>query len=144
MPPTAAADALVLGRAEALPFAEASFDLVSLGYALRHLAELAPAFRELRRVLRPGGTLVVLELARPEGRLGRALLRLYLGRLVPLLARLATGSGEAGTLMRYYWDTIEACVPPGAILAAMRAGGLSEVRSEVRFGVLRTYLGRRG
>ena len=57
---------LVQARAEALPFADASFDFVSMGYALRHVADLARLFAEYRRVLRPGGRLLVLEIA-PAG-----------------------------------------------------------------------------
>jgi demethylmenaquinone methyltransferase/2-methoxy-6-polyprenyl-1,4-benzoquinol methylase len=138
-----AADVLVLGHAEALPFAGSSFDLLSVGYALRHVADLVLAFRELARVLAPGGTLLVLELSRPRATLRRALMRFYLGHVMPLVSLLATGSGDARTLMRYHWDTIEACVPPEAIQAAMRSAGLAEVRSEVQFGIMRAYIGRR-
>lgn len=138
-----AADALLLGRADALPFAEGSFDFVSVGYAIRHVADLAAAFRELRRVLAPGGILLVLELTPPRREPGRTLLRLYLGRLLPLLSVVSTGSGDVRTLMRYYWQTVEACVPPDAIVAAMRNAGLKEPRSEVQLGFLRSYIGQK-
>jgi demethylmenaquinone methyltransferase/2-methoxy-6-polyprenyl-1,4-benzoquinol methylase len=140
---TGAADALVLGRADALPFADGSFDLVSVGYALRHVADLALALRELGRVLVPGGTLLVLELSPPRHRPGRALLRLYLGHVLPLVSLLATGSGDARTLMRYHWDTVQACVPPEAILAAMRGVDLAHPRCDVQLGFLRAYVGRK-
>jgi demethylmenaquinone methyltransferase/2-methoxy-6-polyprenyl-1,4-benzoquinol methylase len=138
-----AADALVLGRADALPFADGSFDLVSMGYALRHVADLALAFGELGRVLAPGGTLLVLELTPPRHRPGRALLRVYLGRVLPLVSLLTTGSHDARTLMRYHWDTVEACVPPETILAAMRGADLTHSRCDVQFGFLRAYVGRK-
>jgi demethylmenaquinone methyltransferase/2-methoxy-6-polyprenyl-1,4-benzoquinol methylase len=138
-----AADLLVLGSTDALPFADGSFDFVSMGYALRHVADLNVAFRELHRVLTPGGIMLLLELTPPPHRPGRALLRLYLGRLLPLLSQLSTGNGDARTLMRYYWDTIEACVPPKAILAAMQASGLVQPRCDVQFGFLRAYVGHR-
>jgi demethylmenaquinone methyltransferase/2-methoxy-6-polyprenyl-1,4-benzoquinol methylase len=139
----AAADELVQGRAEALPFPEDSFNLVSVGYALRHVADLELTFRELARVLRPGGSLLLLELTEPKGPVGRAALRLYLARIVPLVSLLATGSGDALTLMRYNWATIAACVPPADILDAMSGAGLAGVRSEVQYGVLRAYIAKR-
>ncbi len=138
-----AADELVQGRAEALPFADASFDLVSVGYALRHMADLEQAFRELCRVVRPGGTLLLLELTEPTSQVGRAAVRFYLARVVPLISLLATGSGDVRTLMRYNWATIAACVPPAAILGAMTRAGLAAPRSEVQYGVLRAYIAQR-
>lgn len=138
-----AADALVCGQAEALPFACDSFDLVSVGYGLRHVSDLTLLFRELARVLRPGGILLVLELSRPNDWWGHAVMRLCLGHMLPWLSLLTTGSRDAKLLMSYYWDTIERCVLPEVILAAMRAAGLGEVRSTVQYGVLRAYMGRR-
>lgn len=137
------ADALVLGRADALPFATGSFDFVSLGYAIRHVADLAAALDELRRVMAPGGTLLVLELTPPQREPGRTLLRLYLGRVLPILSGVSTGNGDVRTLMRYHWETVEACVPPDAIVAAMRNTGLIESRSEVQLGFLRAYIGQK-
>lgn len=140
---TDAAHDLVQGRAESLPFADASFDAVSMGYALRHVDDLVVAFTEFRRVLRPGGTLVVLELARPCSPAARALARAYLGHCVPLAALVATGSRQARTLMRYYWETIERCVAPEVVVAAMRDAGLVDGRYEDELGILRRYLARR-
>ena len=130
---------LLRARAEALPLRDGSVDFVCMGYALRHVANLAATFAEYRRVLRPGGRLLLLEIARPEGRLAQASARFYLGRLVPALARLAGGGTDAATLMRYYWDTIESCVAPAVIERAMASAGLAEVTSEAQFGIFRTY-----
>lgn len=138
-----AGDGLVLGRADRLPFADGSFDFLSVGYAIRHVAGLAGAFAEFGRVLAPGGTLLVLELTPPRHRPGRALLHLYLGYVLPLMSLLGTGSGDARTLMRYYWATVEGCVPPEAILAAMRVADFTGARSDVQFGFLRAYLGHK-
>jgi demethylmenaquinone methyltransferase/2-methoxy-6-polyprenyl-1,4-benzoquinol methylase len=60
----------VRGVADALPFADATFDFLSMGFALRHVADLRATFAEYRRVLRPGGTLLVLEISRPSSPLG--------------------------------------------------------------------------
>ncbi len=134
--------AFVQGTADALPFADARFDLVTMGYALRHAADLTATFREFARVLRPGGRVLLLEIRRPEGRLPRLLARAYLGAAVPALSRLARG-GQAGLLMRYYADTIEHCVPPAAILAALGAAGLAEARCDTEWGVFAAYSARR-
>jgi demethylmenaquinone methyltransferase/2-methoxy-6-polyprenyl-1,4-benzoquinol methylase len=131
---------LVQARAEALPFADASFDFISMGYALRHVADLAALFGEFRRVLRPGGRVLVLEIARPEGRIAHALLRGYMGAVVPALSRLS--GRESATLMRYYWDTIEACVPPAEIMARLAGAGLRQVGCATELGMMRAYSAR--
>lgn len=134
---------LVQGRMEELPLAGGSVDFISMGYALRHVADLTTAFREFHRVLRPEGTLVLLEIGQPRTAFSRALLRLYLGRVLPLLSRWTTGKSEAQTLMSYYWDTIESCVDADTITEAMKGAGFASVRCDVEFGLFRAYLGRR-
>ncbi|HMR32231.1 MAG TPA: class I SAM-dependent methyltransferase [Geminicoccaceae bacterium] len=138
---TGAADHFVRGRIDHLPFADGSFDFVSLGYAVRHVADLGAAFAELARVLAKDGALLLLELTPPAGQPGRMLAKLYLRNVVPALSRLLTGSRDAEELMRYHWDTVESCVPPEAILAAMRHAGFADARTEAQFGLLRAYIG---
>lgn len=132
-----------LGLGEQLPFRDESFDFLSMGYALRHLGDLAGPFREFCRVLRPGGIVCILEWTRPAGRVRRGLLRFYLHRVVPALTRLTTRNRNAALLMRYFWDTIEACVPPERILEAMEEAGLAEVNRTVVLGMFSEYVGRR-
>lgn len=134
---------LLQGLMEQLPVADARFDFVSMGYALRHVADLNATFREFHRVLRPGGTLLILEIARPAQPFKRALLKFYMGRLIPLLSRLTTGNRDMQTLMRYYWDTIEHCVPPETILDAIRTAGFAEAGCNVELGLFRAYFGRK-
>jgi len=123
---------------EALPFAGERFDLLSMGYALRHVADLRAAFGEYRRVLKPGGRVLLLEITRPEGRLTLRLAKLFLGRLVPRLARLRGGRGPQ-VLMEYYWDTIEHCVAPATILAALTDAGFAQADRRVQYGILSEY-----
>jgi demethylmenaquinone methyltransferase/2-methoxy-6-polyprenyl-1,4-benzoquinol methylase len=132
----------VQARAEALPVGEASVDFVSLGYALRHLPDLRLAFAGFRRVLRPGGTLLLLEISRPPGRVAAALARLYFRHLVPALCRLR-GRRTAEELLGYYWDTIDSCVPPGVILDGLRDAGFAQVSCGTSLGVFRAYSGRK-
>lgn len=122
-----AASPKLVGGAESLPVADASADFLTMGYALRHVADLATVFAEFHRALRPGGRLCVLEITRPRSRLGMIGMKLYMRGVVPVLARLFGHSREMPALMRYYWDTIEACVPPETVLAQLRDAGFVDV-----------------
>jgi demethylmenaquinone methyltransferase/2-methoxy-6-polyprenyl-1,4-benzoquinol methylase len=118
----------VQGRAERMPFPDSAFDFLAMGYALRHVASLEEAFLEFRRVLKPGGKLLILEITKPSGRAGAFLFRIYFGNVYPFLAQVFTRSRAARNMMRYYWETMEACVPPVAVVEALRAGGFAGVR----------------
>ncbi len=135
---------LVQGSADALPLADGQFDFLTMGYGLRHVASLDTAFAEFARVLRPGGRLLFLEIGRPRSAAAHALARLYLGHAVPLLSRLTRSGRRAETLMRYYWDTIESCVPPETIVAALRATGFRDAACTTELGVFKTYTAMRG
>ena len=135
---------LIQGYAEQLPFADASFDFLSMGYALRHVTDLDATFREFHRVLRSRGTLLLLEISRPSSRLRHTLLSIYLGRVIPWLSRWRTsGDKEMQTLMHYYWDTIEHCVPVETILQTLAGAGFVETGCTVDCGIFRAYGGRK-
>jgi demethylmenaquinone methyltransferase / 2-methoxy-6-polyprenyl-1,4-benzoquinol methylase len=134
---------LVQGRAEALPRSDASCNFLSLGYALRHIDDVAAAFSEFHRVLQPGGRLLVLEISKPQGRTGTALLKAYMRVLVPLIARVVSKQRDTAHLWRYYWDTIEACIPPEKILAALREAGFEHVHRHVELGIFSEYTARK-
>ena len=96
---------LVQGRAEALPRPDASCDFLSMGYALRHIADVSAAFAEFRRVLRPGGQLMVLEITKPAGAWStRPASRLHARGVLPRLARWVGHRSDTSELWRYYWD----------------------------------------
>ena len=124
------------GRAEAIPFPDASFDFLSMGYALRHISDIDAAFREFHRVLKPGGRLCLLEITKPERAWSRILLKGYMRGVVPVLARLTGCSAESAKLWRYYWDTIEACVPPAAVIDTLTEAGFSGAKRHVETGAL--------
>jgi demethylmenaquinone methyltransferase/2-methoxy-6-polyprenyl-1,4-benzoquinol methylase len=137
-----AAPPLVRGRAEALPFADGSFDFLSLGFALRHVSDLEQTFREFRRVLKPGGRVLLLEITRPAGCWANRFLRLYLRTLVPVIARVIARNARTPDLYRYYWDTIEACAPPEKVLGTLQATGFAEAQRHVEIGVFSEYCAR--
>ncbi len=134
---------LLAGRAEALPRSDASADFLSMGYALRHLADLAAALAEFHRVLKPGGRLLILEITRPQGRIATLLLKTYMRAVVPLLARIVQRQSQTAHLWRYYWDTIEACIPPETVLQAMRDAGFTAVQRHVELGIFSEYTATR-
>lgn len=130
---------LRVGRAENLPCADGEADFLSMGYALRHVSDVARSFAEFHRVLRPGGRLLILEISRPESRIGNALLKAYMRTLVPVIARLVARERATSELWRYYWDTIEACIEPAQIIAALEAAGFEAVRRHAELGIFSEY-----
>jgi demethylmenaquinone methyltransferase/2-methoxy-6-polyprenyl-1,4-benzoquinol methylase len=137
------ASPLIQGRAEELPFGANRFDMLSIGYALRHVASLEVTFAECARVLKPGGRLLILEISRPRSTLGLRVSRLYLQQILPRFMRVTTGSAQAERLMRYYWDTIAQCVPPETILDVLRGSGFVDVDRRVFAGIISEYIARK-
>lgn len=130
---------LLQGRAEFLPFADDSFSVLTMGYALRHVTDLRRTFAEYRRVLSPNGRILILEITPPKSKLGFVALKVYLRFWVPMVARLG-GGRDAQTLMKYYWDTIEHCVNPETIQNALREAGFRSVGRRRTLGVFSEYL----
>jgi demethylmenaquinone methyltransferase/2-methoxy-6-polyprenyl-1,4-benzoquinol methylase len=129
----------VLGRAENLPFPDNTYDFLTMGYALRHVTGLEAAFAEYLRVLQPGGKVLILEVTKPTGSIRRFLFRLYFGRIYPFLTRLFTGSKDARDMMRYYWETMDTCVPPEDVMAAFTAVGFTAVKRNLILGLFSEY-----
>jgi demethylmenaquinone methyltransferase/2-methoxy-6-polyprenyl-1,4-benzoquinol methylase len=135
--------AKVQSPAERLPLRDASFDRISIGFALRHFADLSVVFSECHRVLRPGGKLLILEITAPESRMARAFLGAYMGRFAPAVIRMRTRSARAAELFRYYWETTRDCVRPEVIVEAMRGAGFEDVKRKIELGVFSEYTGTR-
>ena len=131
--------ARVQGTAESIPARDASFDAITIGFALRHFADLAVVFRECHRILRPGGRVLILEITAPASRPARALLGAYMGHVVPTGIRIRTRSARAAELFRYYWETTRDCVRPEVILDALREAGFAEAKRGVALGIFSEY-----
>lgn len=125
--------------AEDIPVVSDHFDFLSMGYALRHISDLGVAFAEYRRVLKPGGRIMLLEITHPTSWIGRTLMRCYVRGVVPLLS-LAMGRRRAvGKLWEYYYDTIEACIPPHEVVESLAQAGFRDVKRGVQLGVFSEY-----
>lgn len=125
--------------AEAMPLADNSFDFLTVGYALRHFADLESTFREFHRVLKPGGKVLILEATRPSGKVGSWLFKLYFGKVYPFLTRLFTRSRKAEEMMVYFWETMDSCVRPESVLSALETAGFGQVKRLPLLGVFSEY-----
>lgn len=129
----------VAGFGEKTPFADGTFHSLTMGYALRHLPDLGVAFREFHRVLKPGGKLLILEITPPRKGLGKLLLKAYIRTLTATAALLVTRHRTTAELWRYFWDTMEACVPPEVVCDALRSAGFVQVSRFVELGIFSEY-----
>lgn len=131
---TLVADAL------SLPFPDRSFDVVTVAFGLRNMADYPGALQEMHRVLRPGGRLLILDFALPDGIL-RTPYRLYLHHVLPRLAGLVTGQRDA---YEYLGGSIEAFPSGPGMMRLMETCGFSETdATPLTFGVVSIYEGTR-
>jgi len=134
------------GDAMELPFDDASFDIVSIAFGIRNVADPGRALRGLRRVLRPDGRLVVLEFSEPRAAPLRWLNRLYTRRIMPVTATLI--AGDRSGAYKYLPASVSAFASADALAALLRApggegGGFADVTSHpLTFGVCTAHLAR--
>ena len=129
----------VEGDLLALPFEDGSFDAATVGFGVRNVASLEAGLRELRRVLRPGGRLAILEITRPRGFL-RPFFSLWFDRVVPLLGKVLPG-GKAYT---YLPASVRRF--PGAedLVTLLREEGFEQVRFRLLGGsIVALHVGTR-
>lgn len=129
---------LVSGDAQALPFADASFDGATIAFGIRNVPDRDLGLREMRRVLRPGARLVVLELAEPDAGLLGPLARWHVHTVVPAIGAWLSGAPEYDYLQRSI-----AKFPSRAVFAEMMgAAGFAHVEaSSLTFGAATLYVG---
>ena len=115
------------------------FDAATIAFGMRNLPDYGGGCAEMRRVVRPGGVVACLEIARPTSIVGR-IGRVWFEHAVPVLGRLV-GQGEA---YRYLVESVRAYPPPGEIAEIMREAGLEDVRwQSLLFGMVTLHTGRR-
>jgi demethylmenaquinone methyltransferase/2-methoxy-6-polyprenyl-1,4-benzoquinol methylase len=108
-----------------LPFADSTFDLVTTAFGFRNLANYDEGLKEIRRVLRPGGEIGILEFSEPRGKLFGALYRFYFRRILPTLGGMISGNSAAYS---YLPRSVGRFPSPEELAAQMAATGFSDVR----------------
>ena len=120
---------LVEASADALPFSDASFDHLTFTYLLRYVDDPAGTMRELARVVRPGGTVAMLEFGVPSG-VWRPLWDLWVGVGLPFAGRLVSpGWHEVGRFLGPSIRAFHAAYPEPALRALWRDAGIADVRA---------------
>ena len=127
-----------LGDVSRLNEPDASIDAITIGFGLRNLVDREQALREMRRVLRPGRRLVILEFAPPpSGPLMRAY-RLYLTRVMPAIAdRLSGGEHRA---YRYLAETVQGFPQPAELTASLDRLGFAVTVEPLTFGIVMLHV----
>ena len=128
--PGAAAVEFEWADALELPYDDASFDAVTVGFGVRNLADLPRGLAEMARVLRPGGRLAILEITQPQRPPLSSFFSLWFDRLVPLLGTLA-GDRDAYS---YLPDSVRGFPPPDRLAELMDAAGFERIRWTVLAG----------
>ena len=127
------------GDSEAMRFADGSFDVVTIAFGIRNFAHREAALREILRVLKPGGRLVILELSVPENRILRWGYNLYFKHFVPWIGGLISGDRAAYT---YLPASVQAFPGRHAWMDTMHRCGYAQVRHKAfTLGLCRMYVG---
>ena len=135
--------AYLLGDATTLPFPDETFDCVTNGFAMRNMLPFADrVLSEMRRVLRPGGTVIILDICRPQSALLARLYRWHLHWVLPLQARLLYRRGQP---FRYLEDSIAEFPPPTEFLTRLaRQGFTNAAFTPLSGGIAGIFTGLKG
>ncbi|TDX00178.1 bifunctional demethylmenaquinone methyltransferase/2-methoxy-6-polyprenyl-1,4-benzoquinol methylase UbiE [Dinghuibacter silviterrae] len=121
-----------------IPFPDDSFDAATVAFGVRNFEYLDQGLAEIRRVLRPGGKLVVLEFSQPKGLTGK-LYRWYMRRICPLLVSLVSRNRKA---YLYLGDSIQAFPEGDRFVSVLDKVGFRETRARaMTFGICSIYIG---
>jgi len=121
----------------ALPFSDSTFEAVTVAYGVRNFQELESGYREMHRVLMPGGVLCVIELSSPRGGLSKALYDIYSRRLIPAVGKMVSGDSRAYS---YLPESIAAAPQREAMADVMRRAGFADVSwRSLTFGAVTLY-----
>ena len=112
-----------------LPFRDGAFDVITIGYGLRNVADIPAALIEMRRVLAPGGRAVVLDFGKPDRAVPAALYRAYLGTVMPAMGLIFHGDADT---YAYIPASLERYPAQRGVEALMKQAGFGRVRYEER------------
>jgi demethylmenaquinone methyltransferase/2-methoxy-6-polyprenyl-1,4-benzoquinol methylase len=127
--------------AEALPFADDTFDAATIAFGIRNVTDRRRGLAELRRVLRPGGRGIVLEFATPEGPFFGRLYRFYFHRVLPWIGGLISGNPDA---YRYLPASVSGFPSPRELTGLMEDVGFHDVRFRpLTGGIVTLHVGRK-
>lgn len=133
--------AYVQADAERLPFAEESFDCITIGFGLRNVTDKAAALASMRRVLKPGGQLLILEFSTPVVPVLSRLYDMYSFNVLPWLGRVVAGDADS---YRYLAESIRRHPDQETLLGMMRSAGLESCRyHNLMGGVVAVHRGYR-
>ncbi len=125
------------GDSEALPYADDQFDAVTVAFGVRNYENLERGLREMRRVLRPGGRLVILEFSRIKYAPIRWAFNLYFGKIMPLIGRLQSKDPRA---YAYLFESVQAFPSGSDLLAILQRVGYNNTECQaLTFGIASIY-----
>jgi len=123
------APTFIAGDTTELPFRDDSFDLVTVAFGIRNVSDPLVGLREMRRVTRPGGRVVVLEFCKPRVPVVGGLYRFYFRRILPVLGRLITGDTQGA--YNYLPESVMAFPEREEFLELMRQAGLTKPQQSI-------------
>lgn len=132
--------AFVQAPGEALPFPDGVFDSASVAFGIRNVVDRELGLKEMCRVVRPGGRIVILEFSQPEGTLFGALYRFYFTKVLPRVGGLVSKRSAYA----YLPESVQGFPSPPAFAEMMRRAGCAEVDCRpLSFGIVTLYVGTR-
>jgi demethylmenaquinone methyltransferase/2-methoxy-6-polyprenyl-1,4-benzoquinol methylase len=132
---------LVEGDATRLPFGTGVFDAASIAFGLRNLTDYAAGLSEIARVLKPAGRLAMLEFAPPSAGLRGRAYAFYLGKVIPRIGRIVSGSEEA---YRYLASSVKEFLPEERVLDLMAGAGFRNLSAKsLTDGIVYVYYGEK-
>ncbi len=136
----AGSPAFAVGDAQSLPLPDACADVVSIAFGIRNVADIAAAMAEFRRVLRPGGRLIVLEFSLPTNPVLRGLYNFYFRKILPCTATLI--SGDKTGAYKYLPESVNTFIGREQMITMMQAAGFERAEQfAMTFGVCICYRG---
>lgn len=125
--------------AQSIPYADNSYDIVTMAYGIRNMPNRTRALQEIFRVLKPGGTLVCLEFSTPTNAVMRSLYAFYLKHLIPFWGKVITGDGEGFV---YLGNSIKAFPDQKGYAAMLEGVGFTNVKwKNYTFGIAAVHTG---